>query len=118
MVDESKEYLSDYYKQLESKFVPLNDLMINMKKVLNGKMTENEYEEILNTGNRCFIESHKTLQEVILKNLLEEYITCEYIINTKKLKGKDNETKYMIYSRYNIYQYIIECIKADLVMEI
>ena len=86
--------------------------MGNFKKVLNGQMKE-DYEEMLGSGNRHYLNSHKALCDIILKSLLEEYLLCEYIVNTDQLKGRGYGDKCLILSKYNAYKYIIECIKRD-----
>lgn len=113
MVDESKKYLSEYYNGLEKSLLPQKELMNNFKKVLNGQMKEEEYEENLGSGNRHYLNSHKALCDIILKSLLEEFVICEYIVITKQLKNHGFEDKCFILSRYNSYKYIIECIKGD-----
>tara|TARA_Y100001935_G_scaffold237960_1_gene223908 strand:+ start:644 stop:1480 length:837 start_codon:yes stop_codon:yes gene_type:complete len=113
MVDESKKYLTEYYNKLEESLLPQKELMDNFKKVLNGQMKEEEYEELLGSGNRHYLHSHKALYDIILKSLLEEYLICEYIVNTNQLKGREDSERCLILSRYNSYKYIIECIKGD-----
>ena len=113
MINESKKYLSEYYNNLEKKLTPNNQLMHNLISVLNGEIKEEQYEEDLNRGNRHYINSHKALREVILKSILEEFLICKNIIKNNQLIGRNKIDKCMILSRYNSYQYIIECVKED-----
>ena len=113
MIDESKKYLSEYYNKLEDKLLPQKELMDNFKKVLNGQMKEEEYEEMLASGNRHYLNSHKAICDIILKSLLEDFVICEDIVKTDQLKGREDGDRCLILSRYNAYKYIIECIKGD-----
>jgi hypothetical protein len=113
MVKESKKDLGEYYHKLESKLVSPSKLMDNLMKVSNEEMKEEEYEEMLLSGNRQYLSSNKALREIILNSLLEDYLVYENIVNTNQLKGCKKDDKCLILSKYNSFQYIIECIKGD-----
>jgi hypothetical protein len=109
MVCQSKKELDNYYIKEKDKLVSHNELM----KAMMSRMPSEEYEVLLSKGNRHYLASHKALNDIILKSLLEEYIDYEYIINTKRLHGRVDGEKCLILSKYNAYKYIIECIRKD-----
>lgn len=113
MIDESKKELSEYYNKLEEKFVSKDELFNSLMKACSGENTKEEHEEMLHSGNREFLTSHKALCDIVLTSLLEEYLMVKHIVNTNQLKGANDDDKCIVLSRYNAYQYIIECIKGD-----
>ena len=109
LVMQSKIELEKYYKKINEKSASDEEVLDGIVKLRKREITIEEFDEIIGKNNRRYKQTYSALQELVLNNIFEDYLTYE-----DGLKKETNNEEIEYYKlMMNLSNYIITCVKND-----